>query len=100
MGDRRDRGSQEHTVLDDARIDAIIHKVMAELSQAESGPHEPLPPVSPAQPTAAAPELRHADNLFPDVDGAMQASRRAFEQLGGLPLALRRDDQSHAPRGP
>ena len=89
MGDRRDRGSQEHTVLDDARIDAIIHQVMAELRQAESGPHEPLPPVGPAPPAAAGPELRHADNLFPTVDGATQAARRAFDQLGGLPLALR-----------
>jgi len=89
MVSRRDRGAQEHTVLDDARIDAIIQKVMAELRQAESGPHEPLPPVGPAPPAAPTPELRHADNLFPDVDSAMQAARRAFEQLGGLPLALR-----------
>ena len=89
MADRRDRGAQEHAVLDDARIEAIIRQVMAELRQAESGPHEPLPPAGPAPRTASAPELRHADNLFPDVNAAMQATRRAFEQLGGLPLALR-----------
>ena len=46
------------------------------------------PPVLPL-PSAPAPDLRHADNLFPDVDSAVQAARRAFEQLGGLPLALR-----------
>jgi len=89
MGDRRDRGAQEHAMLDDARIEAIIQKVMAELRQAESGPHEPLPPAGAALPAAPAPELRHADNLFPDVDSAVLAARRAFEQLGGLPLALR-----------
>jgi len=89
MGSRADRGAQEPAVLDDARIDAIIQKVMSELRQAEGGPHEPLPPVVPAPTAGPAPELRHADNLFPDVDTAMQAARRAFEQLGGLPLALR-----------
>jgi aldehyde dehydrogenase len=89
MVSSRDRGAQEHTVLDDTRIDAIIQQVMAELRQAESGPHEPLPPVGAAPPAAPAPELYHADNLFPDVDRAMQAARRAFEELGGLPLALR-----------
>ena len=89
MGSRADRGAQVHAVLDDARIDAIIQKVMSELRQAESGPHEPLPPVVPAPKAGPAPELRHADNGFPDVDTAMQAARRAFEQLGGLPLALR-----------
>jgi acyl-CoA reductase-like NAD-dependent aldehyde dehydrogenase len=86
MAEKRD---QEHTVLDDARIEAIIQRVMTELHQAESGPHEPLPPVSPVPPANPAPELRHADNLFKDVDGAMQAARRAFEQLSTLPLSLR-----------
>ena len=89
MGSRANRGAQEPAVLDDARIDAIFQKVMSELRQAEGGPHEPLPPVVPAPKAGPAPELRHADNGFPDVDTAMQAARRAFEQLGGLPLALR-----------
>jgi len=98
MVERHDRGAQEQPVLDDARIEAIIQMVMTELGQAERGPHEPLPPVSPAPRAAHAPELRHADNLFPDVDSAMQAARRAFEQLGGLPLALRERMISHMRR--
>jgi len=89
MADRHDRGAQARGVLDDARIDAIIQQVMSELGQAESGPHEPLPPAPPALSPSAPPELRHADNLFPDVDSAVAAARRAFEQLGGMPLALR-----------
>jgi acyl-CoA reductase-like NAD-dependent aldehyde dehydrogenase len=42
--------------------------------------------------------LHHAENLYPDVDGAMKAARRAFEQLGGLPLALRERMISHMRR--
>jgi len=98
MAERRDRGTQEPTVLDDARIDAIITQVMSELHEAERGPHEPLPPVGPAAPARPAPGLPHPDNLFPDVDGAVQAARRAFEQLGGLPLALRERMISHMRR--
>src|SRR4030042_6683960 len=98
MAERRDRGTQEPTVLDDDRIDAIITQVMSELHEAERGPHEPLPPVGPAAPARPAPALPHPDNLFPDVDGAVQAARRAFEQLGGLPLALRERMISHMRR--
>jgi acyl-CoA reductase-like NAD-dependent aldehyde dehydrogenase len=89
MAARGDRRAPEPAVFDDARIDAIIQKVMAELRQTESGPRAPLPAAVPASPEAPPPELRHADNLFPTVDGAVQAARRAFEQLGGLPLSLR-----------
>lgn len=85
-------------VMDDARIEAIIQQVMTELGQAERGPHEPMPPVSAGPPVAAPPELRHADNLFPDVDRALLAARRAFEQLGGLPLALRERIITHMRR--
>src|SRR4030067_1861493 len=87
MANRRDLGAQEHSVLDDARIDAIIEQVMSELRQAERGPHEPIPVVAPTPPASPAPDLHHAENLFPAVDGAVKAARRAFEQLGELPLA-------------
>ena len=98
MTDRRDRGAQEHSVLDDARIEAIIQKVMSELRQAERGPHEPLPVGAPAPPASPAPELHPDENLFPDVDRAVKAARRAFEQLGEMPLALRERMISHMRR--
>jgi len=98
MADKQGRGAQEHSMLDDAKIDAIIQKVMTELREAERGPHEPLPLLAAAPPTAPAPKLIHGDNLFPDVDSAVQAARRAFEQLGNLPLALRERMISHMRR--
>jgi hypothetical protein len=89
MAARGNPRAPEPAVLDDARIDAIIARLMSELRQTESGPHAPLTPAVPASPQTPPAELRHADNLFPTVDGAVQAARRAFEQLGGLPLSLR-----------
>jgi propionaldehyde dehydrogenase len=85
-------------MLDDAKIDAIIHKVMTELGEAERGPHTPLPPPATAPASEPTPKLQHGGNLFSDVDSAMQASRRAFEQLGTLPLALRERMISHMRR--
>jgi len=61
MTNRRDRGAQEHSVLDDARIEAIIQQVMSELRQAERGPHEPLPVVAPAPPASPGP-AGHSSN--------------------------------------
>ena len=85
-------------MLDDARIEAIIQQVMAELRQGERGPHSPLPEVDPMRPPAPAPQLRHAGNLFPDADSAVKAARRAFEQLMALPLGLREQMISHMRR--
>ncbi|MCJ7513640.1 MAG: aldehyde dehydrogenase EutE [Anaerolineales bacterium] len=76
-------------MLDDARIEAIIQNVMAELGRAESGPHAPSPVVDTRRPPAPAPALRHASNLFPDADSAVRAARQAYEQLRSLPLAIR-----------
>jgi acyl-CoA reductase-like NAD-dependent aldehyde dehydrogenase len=84
--------------MDDARIEAIIQKVMGELRQGERGAHEPLPAIDRTPPPAAEPALRHAGNLFPDVDGAVEAARRAFEELGLLPLAIRERMISHMRR--
>jgi len=98
MAARQGRGAQEHIMLDDAKIDAIIQQVMTELREAERGPHEPLPPRVTSSPSTPAPKLVRGDNLFPDVDSAVQAARRAFEQLGGLPLALRERMISHMRR--
>jgi acyl-CoA reductase-like NAD-dependent aldehyde dehydrogenase len=86
-------------MIDEARIDAIIRQVMAELRQGERVRHgpEPEPPVV-ARPPAPAPPLRHGDNLFPDVDSAVAAARRAYLQLGGMPLAVREQMVAHIRR--
>jgi acyl-CoA reductase-like NAD-dependent aldehyde dehydrogenase len=86
-------------MIDEARIDAIIQQVMAELRQGERVRHgpEPEPPVV-ARPPAPAPPLRHGDNLFPDVDSAVAAARRAYLQLGGMPLAVREQMVAHVRR--
>jgi acyl-CoA reductase-like NAD-dependent aldehyde dehydrogenase len=89
---------QDHLLLDDPRIEAIIQRVMAELGQGERGPHEPLPEVDLSGPPATMPELRHGSSLFPDVDSAVRAARRAFEQLSGLPLSLRERMINHMRR--
>jgi acyl-CoA reductase-like NAD-dependent aldehyde dehydrogenase len=85
-------------MLDDARIDAVIRQVMAELGKGERRPHAPPPKVEPQRPPAPAHPLRHGDNLFPDVDSAVAAARQAFEQLMALPLDLREQMISHMRR--
>jgi aldehyde dehydrogenase len=86
-------------MLDDARIEAIVQQVMAELRQGERVRHGPLPePLSAAQPPPPSPTLRHGDNLFPDVDSAVAAARRAYVQLGDLPLSLREKMIAHIRR--
>jgi len=86
-------------MIDDARIDAIVRQVMAELGQGERVRHGP-PPQLPdtSQPPPPAPELRHGDNLFPDVDSAVAAAGRAYVQLGGMPLAVRERMIAHIRR--
>lgn len=76
-------------MLDESRIEAIVSQVMSELRQGERVRHGPanLTPVS-ARPPAPTP-MRHADNLFADVDRAVNAARSAFQQLSGMPLSLR-----------
>jgi acyl-CoA reductase-like NAD-dependent aldehyde dehydrogenase len=85
-------------MLDDARIEAVIRQVMAELGQGERRPHAPLPEVDPQQSPAPPHALRHGDNLFPDVDSAVAAARQAFEQLMALPLDIREQMISHMRR--
>jgi len=86
-------------MIDEVRIDAIVQQVMAELRQGERVRHGPLPePLDATQPPPPAPVLRHGDNLFPDVDSAVVAARRAFLQLGGLPLSVREKMIAHIRR--
>jgi cation transport regulator ChaB len=86
-------------MIDDARIDAIVQQVMAELRQGERVRHGPLPePTVAAQPPPPAPALRHGDNLFPDVDSAIAAAHRAYRQLFDLPLSVREQMIAHIRR--
>jgi aldehyde dehydrogenase len=86
-------------MIDETRIDAIVQQVMAELRQGERVRHGPLPePLGATQPPPPAPVLRHGDNLFPDVDSAVVAARRAFLQLGDLPLSVREKMIAHIRR--
>lgn len=86
-------------MLDDAQIDAIIEQVMSELRQGERVRHGPAPvkPVLPESPLPR-PALKHGDNLFSDVDQAVSAARRAFQQLQELPLSIRENMVSHIRR--
>jgi aldehyde dehydrogenase len=86
-------------MIDDARIDAIVRQVMAELRQGERVRHGPSPELpDTTQPPPPAPALRHGDNLFPDVDSAVAAARQAYVQLGGMPLSVREQMIAHIRR--
>jgi aldehyde dehydrogenase len=85
-------------MLDERRIDQIIQQVMIELHQSEAGPHAHLPEVEPTAPSGPSPSLRHGSNLFPEVEPAVQAARRAFEQLLVMPLAVREQIVGHMRR--
>jgi len=85
--------------MDDARIQAIIQQVSAELRQGERVRHGPPieTPVS-AGPPPPSPEVRHGGCLFDDVDSAVAAARAAYVQLGNLPLGLREQMIGHIRR--
>ncbi len=86
-------------MLDDARIDAIVQQVMAELRQGEHVRHGPPPePLDATQPPPPAPALHHGDNLFPDVDSGVAAARSAYLQLCDLPLSVREQMIAHIRR--
>jgi aldehyde dehydrogenase len=86
-------------MIEEARIEAIIEQVMSELRQGERVRQGPLPEAAAvAQPPAPRPNLRHADNLFPDVDSAVEAALQAFGRLHDLPLAIREDMITHIRR--
>ncbi len=86
-------------MIDDARIEAIVQQVMAELRQGERVRHGPPPePLDATRPPPPAPTLRHGDNLFPDVDSAVAAARLAYRQLTDLPLSVREQMIAHIRR--
>jgi aldehyde dehydrogenase len=85
-------------MLEQERIDQIVHQVMSELRQGEhvrmgSAPekvHATTPPPSPV--------IKHDENLFPDVDSAVAAARQAYQQLDDLPLSIREEMIRHIRR--
>jgi acyl-CoA reductase-like NAD-dependent aldehyde dehydrogenase len=86
-------------MIEEARIEAIIDQVMSELRQGERVRQGPLPePSAVAQPPTPRPTLRHGDNLFPDVDSAVEAARVALGRLHDLPLSIREDMILHIRR--
>ncbi len=76
--------------MDTAQIDAIVEQVMSELRQGERVRHGPSPaPFTTSHPPQSGTSLQHGDNLFPDVDSAVAAARKAFDALQALPLEVR-----------
>jgi acyl-CoA reductase-like NAD-dependent aldehyde dehydrogenase len=85
--------------MEDARIQSIIDNVMAELRQGDRVRHGPaVEPQAARRPPSPAPALRRGDNLFPDVDSAVGAARRAYLELGRMPLAVREQMIAHIRR--
>jgi acyl-CoA reductase-like NAD-dependent aldehyde dehydrogenase len=74
--------------MDDTQIQAVIERVMSEVHRPERHSAEP-PPAAAAGSPPAIPRPQHGDNLFPTVDAAVDAARRAFVELRGLPLSVR-----------
>ncbi|MFQ5943519.1 MAG: aldehyde dehydrogenase family protein [Anaerolineales bacterium] len=77
-------------MVESTQIDAIVEQVMSELRQGERVRHGPTPiAVAAHQPPPLASSLQYGDNLFPDVDSAVSAARKAFDALQALPLEVR-----------
>ena len=83
--------------LDEKRIQEIVEKVMARL-----GTGVPSTPMEAVQRAPNRPSLSNSDGprpsaripqgrlgVFPDVDSAAKASRKAFEELDKIPLETR-----------
>ena len=77
-------------MLQEAQIDAIVEQVMSELQQGERVRHGPNPaPNTLHSPPEPGRPLQYGDNLFADVDSAVAAAQKAFEELQALPLEVR-----------
>jgi acyl-CoA reductase-like NAD-dependent aldehyde dehydrogenase len=90
--------------MDEARIQEIVDRVLARIGPLPETPMEAVrnpppgytPPSSPAPRAAAAGRRSEASvprgrrGVFPDVDAAVRAARRAYEQNEAAPLEARR----------
>ncbi|MCZ6824357.1 MAG: aldehyde dehydrogenase EutE [Gemmatimonadetes bacterium] len=85
--------------MDSGAIEEVIQRVMSELRQGQRVGHGPRPEPQPAlRPPRPAVTSTRGDALFPDVDSAVTAARRAHEQLQELPLAVRERMVAHIRR--
>ncbi len=73
-------------MLDDTRINQIVQQVMAEV---RSGKTPVAKPDRSAAPIGPGGDGVLSDGIFPDVDSAVAAAKRAFADLNALPLELR-----------
>jgi aldehyde dehydrogenase len=86
-------------MLAQERIEQIVQQVMSELRQGERVRMGPPPEkLSAATPPPPSPVIKHSGNLFEDVDGAVAAARRAYEELNTLPLSIREEMIRHIRR--
>lgn len=83
--------------LDDARIQAIVQRVLREMGQAAPA-ERPAGPPSPSsrddqkgRAATPAPAVAGHDGIFPTIDAAVAAARAAFVALGRMTLARRYD---------
>ncbi len=85
--------------MDSGAIEEVIQRVMSELRQGQRVGHGPRPePQAAPRPPRPAVTSTRGDALFPDVDSAVTAARRAHEQLRELPLAVRERMVAHIRR--
>ena len=85
--------------MDSAAIEEVIQRVMSELRQGQRVGHGPRPEPQPApRPPRPAVTPTRGDALFPDVDSAVTAARRAHKHLRELPLAVRERMIAHIRR--
>ena len=85
--------------MDSGAIEEVIQRVMSELRQGQRVGHGPRPEPQPApRPPRPAVTSTRGDALFPDVDSAVAAARRARAQLRELPLAVRERMIAHIRR--
>jgi acyl-CoA reductase-like NAD-dependent aldehyde dehydrogenase len=87
-------------MMENAKIQTIVERVMREIGQPTAQPIAPTVQVTPppdlaqyGPPPALA--AKGQDGIFPTLDDAIEASQAAFRQLNALPLAIRKDMVAH-----
>jgi acyl-CoA reductase-like NAD-dependent aldehyde dehydrogenase len=94
--------------MDDAKIQAIVDRVMSEIGSARptgalpgAAAHTTTLPAPASAVTSGTPILFPTsgdDGVFPTLDEAIAAAKVAFQRLNDLPLAIRQDMVSHMRR--
>lgn len=91
--------------MDDAKIQAIIDRVMNEVGTAAGSPPEPKPAVAPGSTSAQANRASYGvpaaavsagkQGVYGTLDEAVAAAKVAFHRLNQMPLAIRKNMVSH-----